>query len=88
MSQWLPPEELDPDLVIKAVPPSPEELEKIPVVKAYAEKSYPSIVARLLEAAVVELSVDEPMCINGCARCEKMTIGICSLLTVAAVTCF
>ena len=71
MSQWLPPEDLDPAVVIKAVPPSPDELFKIPVIKGYAAKQYPSIVARLLEASVIELSEEEPLCINGLSAVRK-----------------
>ena len=71
MSLWLPPEDLDPAVVIKAVPPTPEELFKIPVVMGYAAKQYPSIVARLLEAAVIELSEEEPLCVNGLSAVRK-----------------
>jgi hypothetical protein len=65
MSQWLPAQDLDPALVIKAVPPTAEELDKIPVLKGYAAKDDPAIVARLLEAAVVKVTEDEPICVNG-----------------------
>ena len=71
LSKWLPPEELDPDLVIKPVPPDPDELFKIPVIMGYANSDYPSIVARLLEASVVELSEDEPTCVNGLFAVRK-----------------
>ena len=71
MSQWLPAQELDPTVVIKAVPPTAEELDKIPVLKGYAAKDYPAIVARLLESSVVELTEDEPICVNGLSAIRK-----------------
>ena len=71
LSNWLSAEELDPVRVIKAVQPTPEEVDEIPVVKGYAQKDYSTIVARLLEAAVVELSEEEPVCINGLSAIRK-----------------
>ena len=47
LTKWVPPEELDPNLILKEQPPEPEDLDRIPILKAYSEKDYLEIVARL-----------------------------------------
>ena len=67
----LPPEELDPGLVLKATPPTEAELGKIPIVKAYCTADYPKIVLRLLKAGIAGISTDRPACINGLFAVKK-----------------
>ena len=71
LTKWLPPEELDPNLILKELPPEAEELARIPIVKAFSEKDYPGIVARLVEAHVCGVSPVEPTCINGIFAVRK-----------------
>ena len=67
----LPPEELDPRLVLKPVPPSDTELGKIPIVKAYSTADYPKIVLRLVKAGIAGISAEKPTCINGLFAVKK-----------------
>ena len=67
----LPPEELDPGLVLKTTPPTEAELGKIPIVKAYCTADYPKIVLRLLKAGIAGILTDRPACINGLFAVKK-----------------
>ena len=67
----LPPEELDPELVLKSTPPSDAELGKIPIVKAYSSADYPKIVARLIKSGIAGISPEKPKCINGLFAVKK-----------------
>ena len=60
----LPPEELDPMLVLKSTPPTDAELDKVPIVRAYSSADYPKIVTRLIRSGIAGVSTEKPKCVN------------------------